>query len=566
VTAEPVEPIETPEDLPEDLTELLASLTPEELDEVVSLLPPEVTEALADTFTTGDVSVMPDSPLTQAQALDPMWVARSHLVYLANRIRDAIEAVERGESRYLAVSMPPRAGKTTMIAIYLTIWALRKHPEWPIMLTSHSPILATSWGRAVRRLAVQRPELGIRIAADAGAASQWETVQGGTVISRSIGQSIVGEGAKILVVDDPHKGLAEAHSEVARNRVWDWWLSEAYTRLDRGGHLVIVVQTRWHEDDLTGRLLSREHEGNPDDWEVISFPAIAQEADVLGRKPGEPLLSPQVPNETPEQALETWRKIEVAVGSYVWAANYLCSPAPAKGAIFDVSWFRYWTVNEYHVTDDGRVVYLDPTAPPPEGQEQGRWLDSWDMAFKAKEDSDYVVGGRWLMRGANRYLVKLFRGRIRFTQTLEKMREWGSREGTGATVYERLVEDKANGTAVIDTLREEISGIIPINPTESKIARARAVTPEIEAGNVLLPYPGDPGNEWVADFISEFRGFPTGAHDDQVDMTTQALRRMRGPRTGSISIPGQSPRNPQGSAQVAQIAARKIERHYRGGR
>jgi predicted phage terminase large subunit-like protein len=541
------------------VADLLAQLTDDELAEVISTLPPEVQEVLAESFTTGDVSVVPDSPLTQAQALDPMWVARAHLVYLAARITDAIAAVERGESRYLAVSMPPRAGKTTMIAIYLTVWVLRKHPEWPIMLTSHSPILATSWGRAVRRLATARPELGIRIASDAGAASEWETTAGGTVVSRSIGQSIIGKGAKVLVVDDPHKGLAEAHSEVARNRVWDWWIGEAYTRLDRGGHLVIVVQTRWHEDDLIGRLLSREHEGDPDDWEVISFPAIAQEADVLGRTPGEPLLSPQVPDETPEQATETWRKIEVAVGPYVWAANYLCRPTSAKGAIFDVSKFRYWTTNEYHVTDDGQVVFLDPLAPPPEGQEQGRWLDSWDMAFKATDDSDYVVAGRWLQRGANKYLIQQLRKRLTFSQTLVEMRRWGSREGTGASIYERLVEDKANGTAVIDVLREEIPGIIPINPTESKVARARSVSPDVEARNVLLPYPGDPGNEWVADYLAEFRSFPTGAHDDQVDQTTQALRRMRGPRTGSISIPTRSgPR--QGSSAAAALTGRRIQR------
>jgi predicted phage terminase large subunit-like protein len=467
-----------------------------------------------------------------------------------------VEAVERGKSRYLAVSMPPRMGKTTMIAIYLTVWVLRRHPDWPVILTSHDPVLATSWGRAIRRLAIDRPELGIRVAADAGAASKWETTAGGTVLSRSIGQSIIGQGAKILVIDDPHKGLAEAHSEVARDRVWDWWRGDAYTRLDRGGPLVIVVQTRWHEDDLIGRLTSREHEGDPDDWEVISFPAIAEEADVLGRKPGEPLLSPQVPDETPEQALETWAKIEVSVGSYVWAANFLCRPAPAKGAIFDVSWFRYWTTNEHHVTDDGRVVYLDPLAPAPDGEGAGRWVDSWDMAFKATDDSDYVVGGRWLMRGANRYLIQLVRERLRFTQTVEKMRTWNSREGTGAHVHERLVEDKANGTAVIDVLKEEIPGIIPINPTESKVARARAVTPEVESGNVLLPYPGDPGNEWVPDYLAEFRSFPTGAHDDQVDMTTQALRRMRGPRTGSVSVPGRQ--TPNGSTLATALATRRM--------
>lgn len=529
-------------DDPGQLADLLADLTDDELWEIAEALPAEIALTVAESLTTTDVATIPDSPLGQAQALDPLFIIRDHLAYLAARITDAVEAVERGESRYLAVTMPPRAGKTTLICIYLILWVLRKHPGWPVMLTSHNPVLATSWGRQIRRLITKHPDLGIKIAPDAGAASEWETTAGGTVVSRSIGGSIVGKGAKILIIDDPHKGLAEAHSEVARNRVWDWYLGEAYTRLDRGGHLVIVVMTRWHEDDLIGRLTSREHEGNPDDWEVIRLSAIAEEADVLGRKPGDPMLSPQVPDETREQALTAWAKVKESVGTYVWAANYQGAPAPSKGQIFDVSWFRYWTLNEANVTDDGLVVFLDPLAPAPDGQPQGRWLDSWDCAFKATDDSDYVVGGRWLLRGANRYLIQLSRDRLSFTRTLTRMREWGDRKGTGLHVHQRLVEDKANGSAVIDTLKEEIPGIKPINPTESKTARARAVTPEIESGNVLLPYPADPGNEWVQDFLAECRSFPTGAHDDQVDMMTQALQHLRGPSGGGITVPGRSGR------------------------
>lgn len=548
------------------LLELLGALTPAELAELVAELPEPVTEVLADSFTAADPAVVPDSPLAQAQALDPMFVAVPHLQYLIGRVVAALHAVEQGEKRYIAVTMPPRMGKTTSLSKWLPVWVLRLHPDWPIILTSHSPTLVTSWGRAIRRLFTARPDLGVHIAPDAGAASEWETTAGGSVISRSLGGDITGRGAKVLVIDDPHKGLAEAHSEVARNKVWDWWIGDAYTRLDRGGHLVIVVMTRWHENDLIGRLLSPEYEGEAADWEVIRFPAIAEEADVLGRTPGDPLISPQAPDETREEALTAWEKIRRSVGSYVWAALYLCSPRPSKGQIFDVSKFRYWTRNPANATDDGQIVFLDPLAPAPEGEPTGRWLDSWDMAFKAKEDSDFVVAGRWLQRGANRYLVQLVRRRMTFTRTVEEMRTWGERTGTGAYVHERLVEDKANGTAVIDALKDEITGIIPINPTDSKIGRARSVTPEIEAGNVLLPYPGDPGNEWVADYLDEFRAFPTGAHDDQVDMTTQALQRMRGPRVASISSPiGRRPASGAPSLG-ASLAARRIQRGPGGGR
>ena len=512
----------------EELALLLADLTPDELAELVEGLPPEVVVTLAHNFTGTDTTTIPAGPLEQGQALDPLFIPRDHLTYLSERVADAVRRVEAGETVFLAVSMPSRMGKTTTLSRYLPLWVLRQHPNWPVMLTSHSPSLATQWGRDLRRLVQKHPDLGVTIAPDAGAVQEWQTTEGGTVISRSIGGSITGHGAKVLVIDDPHKGLAEAHSEVARNKVWDWWRGEAFTRLDRSGALVIVVMTRWHEDDLIGRLTSREHEGNPDEWEVISFPAIAQTADVIGRNPGDPLLSPQVPDETREQALTTWERIRVAVGEYVWAAIYLCAPAPSKGQIIDVQWFQYWTTNPDNVTEDGRVTYLDPLEPAPPGQ-NGRWLDSWDMAFKATADSDYVVGSRWLMRDATRYLIQQHRARLTFTQTVAKLQEWAAPTGTGLHVYERLVEDKANGPAVIDALKTKISGLIaiPVNAKDSKIARARSVTPLLEAGNVRIPYPHDPGNEWVLEYLSEFRAFPNGTHDDQVDSTVQALRRLR---------------------------------------
>jgi predicted phage terminase large subunit-like protein len=291
--------------------------------------------------------------------------------------------------------------------------------------------------------------------------------------------------------------------------------------------MVLAVGTRWHEDDFIGRLLSTEHEGDPRDWEVVSFPALAEENDVLGRTPGEPLLSPLNVSETIDQALERWRETRVAVGGYNWDSQYQQRPSAPQGAIFNVGWFRYWTTIE--ALADGVMVKYIPDFHTLLG---ARWLDSWDFTFKDTNASDYVVGQRWAIHGANRFLVDQVRARMAFVASVAAMQEFRTRPYS-EYVYQTLVEEKANGAAIIETLHDLIPGLKPITPHESKEARASAVSPEVESGNVYLPLPAE--FPWVADFISEVRAFPTGAHDDQVDGMTQALNVLRIPGVGKVS-------------------------------
>lgn len=452
-----------------------------------------------------------DSPLDLASHVDPGYVRRDHLTYLSGRLTKAVADVEAGQSRYLLVSMPPRTGKSHLVSTFFPTWLLHKHPEWEVMLLSHSPDLAAGWGRQVRRMVEGHPELGLTVAHDAGAATDWETTRGGTVLSKSIRQSITGRGAKVMILDDVVKDFADAHSATSREYVWDWWLANSRTRLHPPS-LVVVVGTRWHEDDIIGRLRSPEYEGDPGQWEVISLPALADhnpeagERDLLGREPGEPLLSPLIRDENPVEALERWADIRRAVGTYAWSALFQGSPSPAAGAIFERDWWQFWRPGDLPEHFD-------------------RVLTSWDCAFKGTDTSDYVVGQLWGVHGAKRYLLKQVRGRWSFTETLPQMRAFIS-EATDLApqgVHEHIVEDKANGTAVIDVLKDEIPGMVPVNPTNSKEARARAVTPDVESGSVVLPALA----EWLPDFVSEHTAFPNGAHDDQVDCLTQALSRLR---------------------------------------
>ena len=525
----------------------LGEFDPEEIAVALDDLPDHVVQLL--TAGSSSVDGAAPTPLDEARIIDDKYRVRAHLEYLSNRLASAVEDVENGISRKITVSMPPRSGKSHLSSEFFPVWLLHKHPDWKIGLISHSPSLATSWGRSVRRVIEEYgAQLGIELAKDAGAVSDWETTKGGGIISRSApGQSITGYGFKILLIDDPVKNFATAHSEDARNKLWQWWTGDAFTRLEPPS-LTVVVGTRWHEDDMIGRLLSKEHEGNPDDWEVISFPAIAENDDVLGRAPGEPIISPII-DESQTEAVERWDEVRESVGEYAWAALYMQRPSPAQGAIFETDKFRYWTTDpEMLIDDDPSVRLIDPLR-----MSHARWIDSWDAAFKGTDSSDFVVGQRWAIDGKDRFLIEQERDRWSFTQTVERVKRWETDAVVGSNwVYEKLIEDKANGPAIIDTLKTHVQGIKPITPKSSKEARARAVTPEVEAGHIYLPHPDEPGNEWVRDLVSECRAFPSGANDDQVDAMTQVLNHVRASGTASITVPGRV----QGSRASAVIPKR----------
>lgn len=520
--------------------------------------------------------LMPRTPLEQAQMLDPAFVSLPHVQYLSNRLTVAMEDVfVRRKNRFMVVSMPPRSGKSELTSVYMPAYVLNHHPDWKIGLLSHSPYLATSWGRRVRGMVEDNPEmLGTTIAPDAGAASNWETSDGGQVISRSIpGQKLTGLGFKVIFADDLVASIAAAHSKADREAIWNSWQADVLTRLE-GPYLVVVVGTRWHEDDIIGRLLNPEFNVDMGEIEVIRFPAVAEENDVLGREPGDPLFSPVMPDESREDALARWQKTRRSVGEYVWSALYQQRPSPSQGSIFDMDQLRFWTKNPEHQSltvegkpdPRGKVVLFDPAE-----HAHDRWLDSWDCTFKGTETSDFVVGQRWVRSGPNRYLIAQQRGRWNFTETLARMNQWSTERSSalnpyGSHVHERHVEEAANGAALIEVMKDKVAGVKPINPRMSKEARARAVTPEIETGNVFLPNPSEPGNEWVNDLLSELRNFPNDVHDDQVDALTQALNGFRQSGTGSVSVPGGRSENPVNSLagrSIARTAASSMDRRRR---
>lgn len=406
-----------------------------------------------------------------------------------------LQDVADKKSPRLIITMPPRSGKSELVSRRFPAFALGRNPELQIIATSYSSDLSQRFNRDVQRVIDDEKYFDLfpntrlsnsRVRTDSRGSyirtsDLFEIVgHAGAYRSCGVGGGITGQGADILIIDDPIKDRAQAGSKTIRDSIWDWYTSTAYTRLSPGGG-VIVMATRWHTDDLIGRLIQRMGEG--DTFRIVNYPAIA-EHDELHCKAGEALHPERYP-------LSTLLQIQKTIGSRDWEALYQQHPVPDGGALFKLEWFRRWTA----------------TSLPPEFDHT---LMSWDMTFKDSKNSDYVVGQVWGKKGPNFYLLDQVRGQWGFVKTKEMVRVLAHK---WPRVVRKLVEDKANGSAVISELKSTVSGFVPITPTESKEARASSVTPYFEAGNVFIPE--DSAAPWVPHYVSELLEFPAGSHDDQ---------------------------------------------------
>ena len=418
------------------------------------------------------------------------WFPYEHLLFLNRKLVD----VAAGRIKRLMVSMPPRHGKSELVSRYFPAWFIGAFPDKRIILVSYEADFAATWGRKARDLLEEHgPSLfGIRVSGTSSAANRWD-IEGheGGMVTAGVNGPITGKGADIGIIDDPVKNDQEAMSVTYQERAYEWYKSTFRTRIQRDG-AIILIMTRWHENDLAGKLLAaQEEEGEK--WEVVSLPAIAEDDDPLGREIGQPLC----PGLFTKDALESIKK---AVGSYWWASLYQQRPSPAEGGIFKRNWWQYYR----RVPDRFDEI-----------------IQSWDMTFKDTKTADFVVGQVWGRKGADKYLLDQVRDRMDFPATVQAVRNLSAKWPQAKV---KLVEDKANGPAVIATLKKEISGLIPVEPQGSKESRAWAVSPEVEAGNIYLPDPSIA--PWVHDFVEECAAFPNGANDDQVDAMTQALMRL----------------------------------------
>jgi predicted phage terminase large subunit-like protein len=284
-----------------------------------------------------------------------------------------------------------------------------------------------------------------------------------------------------------------------REDIWNWYQSSFYTRLMPGGSIIMTL-TRWHEDDLAGRLLRDARDGG-DKWEVIKLPALAEAGDLLGREEGEALWPEWYSRETLEQI----RRVQ---SSRVWNSLYQQRPVAEKGNIFKRDWWRWYR----ELGDDYDVK-----------------IHSWDTAFKDGSTNDYSVCMTMGLKNGNIYLIDRWKGRLEFPDLKRLASAMSYRDKVDAV----LVEDRSSGQSLIQELRRESGiGVIPVKVDRDKVSRSNAVTPLIEGGRVFLPEWGT----WVEDYLDVMTAFPAGEYDDDVDATTQGLSYLRGKIDNVVDI------------------------------
>jgi predicted phage terminase large subunit-like protein len=406
------------------------------------------------------------------------------------------------------ILMPPGSAKSTYASILFPPWWFTQHPTSSVIAVSHTLALAENFSRRVRSLILDRKgQLGYSLVRDERAATNWRISSGGEYMAVGVRGGITGRRADLIIIDDPIKSQAEADSMPHRQQLWEWYKSDLSTRLKPGGR-VILVMTRWHEDDLGGQLLA----ATPDEWRVLKLPALAEDGDPLGRQPGEPLW----PAWEDQVALERKRN---TIGERAWMSLFQQSPRPATGSVFKVA----------------ALTILD--APP--SLADNRIVRAWDLAATVatgQNDPDWTVGVKMSRDQRHRFTV-LDVVRLRGTPRQIEDTIVSTAQLDGQTVWVGLPEDPGQaGKSQIAYLAGRLAGfrLMTSRETGSKLTRAMPLASQVEAGNVALVRA-----EWNYQLIDEMRGFPTGRKDDQVDAMVRAFGTLA--RVGDppklISIP-----------------------------
>lgn len=422
----------------------------------------------------------------------------------------------------LLITAPPRHTKSELMSRRLPAYLLGRNPDLEVISASYNAKLAQRMNRDVQRIVTSRQykelfpdtrlnERNIRTVADGSwlrNSEMFEVVgRKGYYLCSGIGGGLTGSGGDVALIDDPVKDWQEAFSETHRENVWEWYSSVLYTRLSKFGRIGLTL-TRWHEDDLAGRLLEKmKSDPEADQWTVVNLPAIKEgvdrECDEDPRAPGEALWSDRFPVERLNKAKR--------VNAMVWMSLYQQRPAPPDGNIVKTKWWQFYKVRPPLTWFDEVII-------------------SVDLPFKKKKTSkksqmsDYAVFQLWGKKGSQFYLLDQVRDRMGYTQQEDEFLALCARypEAIG-----KLIEAAANGEALMDRLEKKVSGLIPITPRGDKTVRAQASAPLMKARNVFLPH--ESIAPWVAEYLVEWAVFPAGKNDDQVDATTQALLYWNGP-------------------------------------
>lgn len=412
---------------------------------------------------------------------------------LAQILEDALRKVEAGEDVRVILECPPRHGKSEISTKKFTSWALGQHPDWPVVVASYSGDLATKFGQETRDIMNSSQYQDIfdtRLSADSKAKSFWKTEKGGSYMAAGAGGAFTGTGFKIGIIDDIFKNREEADSQVVRDSRWDWYKSTFYTRQE-GATAIIVINTRWHTDDLVGRLLEQEEKAklegqkNYDKWIRIKFPAIAITNEEK-RKMGDALWPGKF-------GIDKLRKIETTLGPYEFLALYQASPISSETQEFKEKWFKERSWAEVDALDTRKIATIDPGGK--------------------KLENDYTGVIRNYIDRQNNWNLKAMRVHLDSTEVINlifKLHDEG---------FEKIgIEDTVFTKAILPFFKQEcrkrskFPNVVPLKYSgRSKEVRIRGVIPRYSSGSIYH-ISGE-----CKDLVDEALVFPKGAHDDVID-------------------------------------------------
>lgn len=469
------------------------------------------------------------SPLDYATYNNPNFLSPPHLRLLNDaivRLTEELLLKPTGEPyKRLMVNMPPRHGKSELITRATPPWFLTRYPDRRVIITGYEADFAADFGGDTRRYIESHPELGVQLDPTTASKSNWAILnhEGGCKTAGA-GGPITGKGAHLFVIDDPVKSAEDAERQTTRDMHWTWWTGTIIPRMEPGG-IIIMVMTRWHEDDLAGRCLAIE----PEEWAQLSLPAIADHPhglDRIGRLPGEALW----PERYPLKQLET---IQKGMGSRWWNAEYQQKPTIEGGNMFKQETFRYWTPIQTH---NGLIYrFTTPSGVQKEVHSEKIWrFTTLDLAATEKTTADWTVGAVWgVTPDKELLLLDLYRERmesakheafVRRLATLYKIRFHG-------------VEKITYGLTLTQIMQRLGIPVYPLFPDRDKVSRAWAAVGFIENGAMYFPRSAS----WLPLYELELQQFPYGAHDDMVDVTSYAAtvlsERVHTPRKEGPAAP-----------------------------
>ena len=439
-------------------------------------------------------------------------------------ICEHLEAVTRGDILRLLINVPPGSTKTTLVCQIWPVWEWLRMPEHRWGFSAYGLDLSAR-DSVVRRRLIQsewfqrtfRPEWSLQ--GDQSVKTHFDNDRRGTMKATSVGGPATGYHYDRLVTDDPLKPIDIYTARLGH--VVEWYRGTWTSRMRNPKKTAqVIIMQRLHDRDLCGVFLDEMKRGTGERWEHLCLPMRYDPARPSSTSIGwQDWRTEAGELMCPERWDASWVDAKERADRRVFAAQYQQQPKVDDGTIFKESWVRYYYLDHP----------IDGASPYPGDDAMTRWVGSWDFTFEGGAHTDWNVGGVWARRGGDIYLRDMVRGRMEFTAqrraAVRLAKKWPE-------VRRWLIEKKANGAAILDTLRrpfvdeagerdDGLVGLVPVVPKEGKIARAHAVTALFDGGHVHLPHPDIA--PWVADFVAELVAFPTGAHDDQVDMTTQAL-------------------------------------------